>query len=164
MSLSKRYLAKNLAPTTFSLEELAALLKEALPNIQFAYLYGSASQGTIKPQSDLDLALFYGKKLSVNEKLSTYIEVSEIIEKFIPSVRVDLGCLNNCDPIYGFEVIKGKLLFQRNEEAWLNFYSVTCRLYESYTFHYEKQQKLRVEVNKHKKHLPKLSDNYSIKK
>ena len=54
-------------------------------------------------------------------------------------VRCDLGTLNGAEPVYRYEALKGKLLFVRDRERWLQFYSRTCRQYESQMFHYQKQ-------------------------
>ena len=53
-------------------------------------------------------------------------------------VNVDLGVLNEKEPVYRFEALKGRLLFTRDLECRLHFYSLTCREYEHWMFHYDK--------------------------
>jgi predicted nucleotidyltransferase len=135
MGISKRHLNPNTEAVSFSIEDLAKSLQEKFPEIIFAYLMGSAVYGIIKPHSDLDLAFY----LEDRPDLRFYSEVQELCEKKIGNIRCDTAILNHAEPVYRFEALKGKLLFARDQETWLRFYSVTCRQYESQMFHYEKQ-------------------------
>jgi predicted nucleotidyltransferase len=115
MGLSKRHLSPNTAP-------------EAV----FAYLFGSsAANRTVQPGSDLDVALY----LDCPTSLDLYQRVDEACAKAVGEVRCDIGILNGAEPVLRMEVLKGHLLFKRNEERWLRFYSLTCREYESRIFH-----------------------------
>ena len=57
----------------------------------------------------------------------------------------DIGILNGAEPIYRFEALKGRLLFCRDEERYLDFFSLTCREYESQIADYERQRRYRLE-------------------
>ena len=61
----------------------------------------------------------------------------------VPDVRCDIGILNSAEPIYRFEALKGRLLFARDQERYVTFFSKTCREYESQMFDYERQLKYR---------------------
>jgi uncharacterized protein len=139
MGISKRHLNPNTEAVSFSIEDLANSLKEKFPEIIFAYLMGSAVDGVIKPHSDLDLAFY----LEGRPDFRFYSKVQELCESEIGNIRCDTGMLNHAEPVYRFEALKGKLLFTRDQEVWLRFYSVTCRQYESQMFHYEKQLRYR---------------------
>ena len=143
MGLSKRYLDTNTEAVRFSKEILADCLQEKLPGVVFAYLLGSsAAEQQVKPYSDLDIALY----LSGKRDISLLSTVQEICEECVGPVRCDVGFLNSAEPVYRFEALKGSLLFTRDMETWLRFYSVTCREYESQMFHYEKQRRYRLEA------------------
>jgi len=142
MGLSRRHLDTNSEPVRFSIDELAHGLREKLPFVTFACLLGSAAgSGVVKPHSDLDIAVYLSEKTS----LPVYSAVEDVCMEYVAGVRCDTGILNNAEPVYRFEAIKGRLLFTRDMEAWLRFYSLTCREYETQMFHYEKQLRYRLE-------------------
>jgi predicted nucleotidyltransferase len=142
MSMSQRYLNKNVEEHSFSVRELAEKLERGCEEVSFAYIFGSSSDGIVNSGSDLDLAFY----LTCDVSLHFYSKVTEIVESIVPDVRIDIGILNNTEPVFRYEVLKGRLLFSRDQESYLRFYSLTCRLYESQIFDYEKQHKYRMEV------------------
>lgn len=142
MPLSKRYLDTNTKPVFFDPDELGAALESACGEAVFAYLMGSSVSGEVKPHSDLDLAFY----LTGKPELDLYDRVFDVCEGYVGGIRVDVGMLNGSEPVYRFEALKGRLLFCRDEEVWLRFYSVTCREYEHQMFHYEKQLLYRREA------------------
>jgi len=143
MGISKRYLDTNERELRFDPQELGARLEEALPEVVFAYLMGSSVDGVVRPHSDLDIALFVDPALERAPDL--YARVSRTVEEMLPGVRCDMGILNGTEPVYRFEALKGRLLFCRGRDRWLDFYSLTCREYESQMVHYERQRKYRME-------------------
>lgn len=150
MGLSKRYIDTNEQPVTFESDSLGSELLQSVPTAVFMYLLGSAADGAVPPHSDLDLAVYLeadgqapappGEPVSVE----LYSIVAEVCERIVGPVRCDLGILNGAELVYRFEALKGRLLFCRDREQWLRFYSVTCREYEHQLFHYEKQRRYRV--------------------
>ena len=142
MPLSKHYLDLNRQTVCFDCDALGIALREGLPEIEFTLLLGSAKDGVVKPHSDIDLALYVSQPITS----AFYNKVEELVVKHLGSaVRVDIGILNRADPVYRFEALKGRLLFFRNDEIWLHFYSVTCREFETQMFHYERQRHYRME-------------------
>ncbi len=142
MGLSKFYLDTNDELIEFQPAILADMLKSAIPDIIFAYLMGSAACGQIKPHSDIDIALYIHSKPSFDIISQTQI----IVDKYVGPVRADVGFLNGAEPVYRFEALKGKLLFTRDQSRWLDFYSITCREYESQLVDYERQRRYRLEA------------------
>lgn len=123
----------------FDIDKLAVLLKEQCPQVLFALLHGSAKGGRIKQAGDIDLALFIEGKPT----LELYEKASRCVEAVAGDIKCDIGILNNAEPVYRFEALKGKLLFFRNEEQYLHFFSLTCREYESQVADYQRQQRYR---------------------
>ena len=124
----------------FDVDRLADLLKKQCPQICFALLHGSARDGQVKRGGDIDLALFIeGKPV-----LDLYERVCMLVEAIAPGARCDVGILNRAEPVYRFEALKGRLLFYRDEERYLHFFSVTCREYESQVADYQRQQRYRL--------------------
>lgn len=141
MPLSKHYIDVQTQRIQFDPVALGHAL-EKVAEVEFAVLMGSAKEGVVNPHSDVDIAVY----LSVPLKVELYVKIAECVTSQIGSdVRVDLGILNGADPVYRFEALKGRLLFYRDEEVWLNFYSVTCREFETQMVHYERQRRYRLE-------------------
>jgi len=127
----------------FDTDRLADLLKQQCPQICFALLHGSAKDGQVKQAGDIDLALFIKGKPT----LELYGKVSKCVEAVAPGIQCDTGILNNAEPIYRFEALKGRLLFCRNQQQYLHFFSLTCREYESQVADYQRQQHYRLTNN-----------------
>lgn len=152
MGISKRYLDWNATPLYFDPAVLGGALEEALPEVVFCYLLGSAAQGTIAPHSDLDLAVYVRSKGQAPappadvDSYEVYHRAADVVQDVVGDVRCDLGFLNGAEPVYRFEALKGRLLFCRDQEQWSRFYSVTCREYEHQLFRYERQRRYRLEA------------------
>ena len=153
MPLSKHHIDTKVTDTLFDVESLAERLEAELPQVVFAYLHGSAaSSGVVASHSDLDIAIFvepdiWNARSAAPPAWDTiYDTVYRVAESTVPGVRCDLGILNGTEPVFRFEVLKGRLLFCRDQEQWLRFYSITSREYESQLFHYEKQRRYRLEA------------------
>jgi len=141
MSISQRHINKHSKDIHFNIDELANSIKKELQTVVFCYIFGSSIDGVVRKDSDLDLALYLNKK--ANYEL--YSRIFKIVDKCVPGVVCDIGILNNAEPVFCFEAIKGRLLFARDVERFLRFYSLTCRLYESQMISYERQLKYRLE-------------------
>lgn len=66
----------------------------------------------------------------------------------VPGVECDVGVLNDADPVFRFEALRGQLLFTRDRERYLDVYSLTCREYESQMADYERQHRYRLEARR----------------
>lgn len=135
MGLSAKHLGENFVPVHFDPGMLAAAMEEQLPGVVFCFLMGSAVSGTVEAYSDLDLAFFLDEKPS----FGFYRKAMDAVRSVVPNVRCDVGILNDAEPVYRFEALKGKLLFARDMERYVSFFSLTCREYESQMFDYERQ-------------------------
>ena len=123
----------------FDIQKTASEIEKKCPEIIFAFLYGSAKDGTVKKGSDIDIAIYLNQKSDLN----SYTKIIDIVEKNVPGAQADIGILNNADPIYRFEALKGKMLFCKDKEKYTGFFSLTCRKYEDQMADYERQQKYR---------------------
>ena len=124
----------------FEIEQLAKLLKENCPKIDMAFLHGSAKDGIAGPNSDIDLALFIKGKPT----WELYQQVENLVESIAPGTPCDIGILNDTEPVYRFEALKGNLLFARDQEQYLSFFSLTCRQYEYQIADYQRQKHYRL--------------------
>ncbi len=128
----------------FDPEKLSKALESACPEIVFALLHGSAKEGDVRPGSDLDIALF----IDASPTLEIYQTAYDAIESVVTGVQPDVGILNGAEPVYCFESLKGKLLFCRDRERYLTFFSQTCRRYEFQMADYQRQHRYRLEAMK----------------
>jgi len=146
MSLSKRDDTQRRFPSheafSFEPETLALALRSGLPDVEFAYLLGSAAHGEVPRFGDVDVAIYLNP--ARRPGLKALADTAAVIEGALGNrADADVGVLNRADPIYRFEALKGRLLFARDRELWLRFYSVTCREYEYQMHDYEKQRLYR---------------------
>ena len=128
----------------FDRNKLSKALESACPEVVFALLHGSAKDGVVRPGSDVDVALFVEGKSS----LDIYQNAYDAIESVISGIEPDVGILNNAEPVYRFEALKGRLLFCRDRERYISFFSRTCRQYEFQMADYERQHRYRLEATK----------------
>ena len=142
MSLPKKRLGRGRIPLDFDVNALGRAIQLECPLVLFAFLLGSSKNGHVQVGSDLDIALYVEGKSSWD----LINQVMEIAERFAPGVPCDMGILNESEPVYRFEALKGQLLFVRNRESYLDFFSLTCREYEMQMSDYGRQRAYRMAV------------------
>ena len=105
-------------------------LKETLlknNNVSFAYLFGSAANGEIRPDADVDIAVCFFSA----PKPDDIYEAIKDLEGVLGEDILDLLILNGCDDfVLRNEVIKGNLLIRRDPDRHASFFSWTLRMYE----------------------------------
>ncbi len=102
------------------------LIFDKQANIIAAWVFGSAQDGTIKPGSDLDLAILF-------DVVPTLDELSELradLQQALQIDNIDLVALNRASPILRFEAISGQAVFCRDRGRRAEFASLTAREYE----------------------------------
>lgn len=132
---------KDLTPTRTG--RLAEELARALPEVVFAFQFGSTLGESARPDSDLDLALFLEEGADQGGVL---LRAQAVVEAVEPRRRPDVGILNGADPVFRFEAIKGVLLVCRDQERYLDFVCSACRAFEHQMVSYARQRRYRLEV------------------
>lgn len=120
---------------------MGAVLRERCPELDFVLLMGSARDGRVPPGGDLDLAVGMQGKLTMD----LLDRIHEVVAPLAPGVPVDVGHFDRTEPVYRFEALKGRLLFARDQERFLDAFSLACREYESQMHDYERQARYRLE-------------------
>ena len=148
MSLTSREETEKRFPNrqavSFSLSELARTLSDHAPELEFAYLMGSAQKGVIPEYSDLDLAVF--ARPEAEKGYNAYNRIIDCVEKALPGpTEIDIVFLNDAHCVFRFEALKGKRLFVRRDclEDFAAFYSLTCREYEDYMTGISRRRRLK---------------------
>ena len=125
-----------------NIKSLALDLKDAFPEILFAFLFGSAKEGEIFPGSDIDLAIYLEKNASKTDLIPRVIE---FFEDAVPGITCDSTILNTTGSRIAFEALRGTMLFIRDEtmDIYTDFYSLTCRVFEDESWWMKKQLEYR---------------------
>ncbi len=106
------------------------LIKEFLmgrEEVLFAYLHGSFLSG---PFRDIDIAVYTDGECDVFYEL----ELEEELEERL-GFPVDVRVLNNAPISFRFKVLKGELLFSRDEEKRCGFESRTMGEYHDFKYY-----------------------------
>ena len=119
----------------YSIEEhekgrIKQLIKEFLmgrKEVLFAYLHGSFLSG---PFRDIDIAVYTDGERDVFYELELERELEERL-----GFPVDVRVLNNAPISFRFKVLKGELLFSRDEEKRCEFESKTLGEYHDFKYY-----------------------------
>lgn len=139
MSVSRRHLHPH-PGFRFDPEALGRMLRDRFPEIDFAMLLGSARDGRVPPDGDIDLAVCTAGRL----KLDLRMRIAEAVRELAPEATADVGQFNGAEPVYRFEALKGRLLFARDMDRFAAAFSLACREYEIQMRHYRRQFEYRL--------------------
>ena len=104
------------------LDCLVAVLQR-YPNVLAAWLFGSAKEGVVRPNNDIDIGVFFACKPTLEELATLRADLTETLH----FEEVDLVPLNDAHPLLRFEAVSGRRLFVRDLETVAGFVSLTAR-------------------------------------
>lgn len=106
----------------------SALLK--IPQVEYAYLFGSFSAGKAKKNSDVDVAVMLSSKLTQKQRFDLRLELMGVLSKALKK-PLDVVILNNISSIFLKYVIiqEGKPIYIKDELKYLAFESQTLGEY-----------------------------------
>lgn len=114
-------------------DEIFEKLKEFLekdPNISFAFVFGSAAEGRLRKDSDIDLAIYVTKELEPLEYLKLPTKLSDLIKR-----EVHLIVLNKASSLLRHRIMKErKILFIKDFDTYAKFREKTMTDYEEYLY------------------------------
>jgi len=116
---------------TLDIDALANLLAED-PRVLLATIFGSAREGTVRPGSDVDIAVLLSPALTPLEFYAFYVAMTAKL-RTIP--ELDLIDLNHAGTVLAFEALCGRRLVVRDHEAVAGFSSRVAREYEDDMLH-----------------------------
>ena len=103
---------ENLSPKLIR-EKCFSIFKE----FDLVYLFGSLAKGRRTPLSDIDLGFLVNRKVDLFEtRIDLIGKLTEILHE-----EIDVVILDTAPPLLKFEVLKGILLFQRDERIRIEF-------------------------------------------
>jgi uncharacterized protein len=107
------------------LDRLGASLA-GIPQVKFAYLFGSHARGDAGPLSDLDIAVFLDRRLAVlNFRLQLIVSLTRVlgVENF------DLVTLNDASVVLKYEVIRAGRVVKEDRKRRVPFEVEVLREY-----------------------------------
>ena len=124
------------------IKKLAKKMELEFPQVAFSYIFGSAAQGKLSENSDIDIAVFLKPDNRSPELISGIIGA---IEEVITEYPCDLLILNEAGELIAMEALKGDIIFVRDSslDDYAEFFSLTCRKYEDRQAWMKKQLKYR---------------------
>ncbi len=107
-------------------DKIVKILKE-YEEVIFAYLFGSYARGEAGKLSDIDIAVYLDPSLPQDAMWDTFLDIASRLSFRV--VKVDVVLLNTAGYRLAFEVLKGRLLFSRDEGMRKEFIYRTLRTY-----------------------------------
>lgn len=98
-------------------------------SVSLFYLFGSQASGATSPLSDVDCAVLFARSVPVETYGDRQIRLIGDISRRLRRDDIDLVVLNTADPVVGFNVLAGELLFIESDEERINFEVKTRREY-----------------------------------
>lgn len=90
----------------------------SMPQVEFAYLFGSQARGVTGPLSDIDIAVFVQER---EDMFMLRLLLLEQLQRLGGLVPVDLVVLNNAPPVLKYEVICNGNVIKENRELRVMF-------------------------------------------
>jgi hypothetical protein len=108
-------------------KEIEAKLRDffAMQDIKLAFLIGSHAKGTARPDSDVDVAVLFGRSFDVKQVLDLKEQLTELV-----GVDVDLVVLDSVGPVMKMQVLKTGILLHAEKGAYEQFFVSTVNEYD----------------------------------
>jgi len=106
--------------------EIISDLLASLPEVEFAYLFGSQVSGRTGTLSDIDIAVCVDVQ---EDRLLYRLKLLERLQCLVGHVPVDLVVLNDAPPVLKYEVVKYGRVLKENKDARVIFESRTLSEY-----------------------------------
>jgi len=108
-----------------------------IDSIEFAFIFGSSKDSTIKTGSDVDLGIYFN--CSSESYFKEISRILECLEEGLPGIVFDITRLNTAGIVLQMEALEGNILFVRNIYKYAEFYSITSREYEDHMYWAKRQ-------------------------
>lgn len=113
-------------------KEIEAKLRDffAMQDIKLAFLIGSYAKGTARPDSDVDVAVLFGRSFDVKQVLYLKEQLTELV-----GVDVDLIVLDSVGPVMKMQVLKTGILLHAEKGAYEQFFVSTVNEYDDLKYY-----------------------------
>jgi predicted nucleotidyltransferase len=123
----------NPAEPIAELEAKVAAALNCFPQVRLAYLFGSHTRGTARPDSDLDLAVYWSEASRDRERAALMLQLIDALSRTVGSLgeRVDLLDFDRASSTLAFRVIRdGRLLVCREPRERVALEARIARRYD----------------------------------
>ncbi|WP_305042492.1 type VII toxin-antitoxin system MntA family adenylyltransferase antitoxin [Geoalkalibacter sp.] len=97
-----------------------------IPQVKFAYAFGSHARGDVGPLSDIDIAVFLDRRMSI---FNYRLRLMESLARELGTERLDLVTLNDAPVVLRFEVVRGGRVIKENRKRRITFEARTLAEY-----------------------------------
>jgi predicted nucleotidyltransferase len=98
--------------------------------VKLAYLFGSQATGRARPDSDVDIAVWWGDEVPRSDYFRRRLELMGAMTAIFQTDAVDVVVLNEAPPLLAMEVLRtGRLLFSADDRWRVEFQVRTVRAY-----------------------------------
>jgi len=112
------------------LEGLGEAIAASSPDIQFAYLFGSAATGTLTPRSDIDVAIYVSPGADAH---AIRLTVTRAAARQLATDGVDVVLLNTAPLSLAGRVLGSRrVIVERDPHARHSYESVTLRKFHDF--------------------------------
>jgi len=112
------------------LETLGDTLRDACPEVEFAYLFGSAAKGQIKPLSDIDIAVFLEPAA---DQFNSKLRVLAAASKHLATDRLDIVVLNTAPLSLAGRIVAGRrVILERKPFARQSYEALVIRQFADF--------------------------------
>lgn len=94
-------------------------------NVRLAFLIGSFAAGTARPDSDVDVAVLFGRVPDYMDVLGLRDRLSALVER-----ETDLVVLNDAGPVIRMQVLKTGIRLRAEKGAYEEFFVRTVNEYD----------------------------------
>lgn len=102
-------------------------------NIKFAYIFGSQATGKASKNSDVDIAVYFGKSYEAMEEVFIRGDIIEEGKAFFKK-DIDVVSLNNASLLMKYEIIHDGIVIKDDDER-TNFESLALREYFDFKYY-----------------------------
>ncbi len=110
------------------------------PAVLFALLYGSRAEGSPRPDSDWDVAVYVDRNLDPRARLEVRLRLSSALS---PEINVDCVLLNDAPALLAHRALSGKVLVKRAAREYVRFFVRTLAVAEDARHYRELQRTAR---------------------
>ncbi len=94
-------------------------------NVRLAFLMGSFAKGTARPDSDVDVAVLFGRSFVPDDVLDMKGRLEKLLER-----DVDLVVLDRAGPVIRMQALKTGILLVSEKGAYEEFFTATVNEYD----------------------------------
>ncbi len=114
---------------------------QSFDDVLFGLLFGSRADGSPRPDSDLDVAVYLEPRLTDRQRWATRLKVQADLEDL---GRADVVILNDAPPLLAHQALLGKPVGVRDRVSYIRFFVRSLALAEDERYYREMHRAARL--------------------